>query len=155
MNSRIKKAGAALLLLTISFIGGWEGLSLTSYRDVVGVWTACYGETKGIKPGMRFTKPKCDAMFIDSIAEHEGGMRKCLTAPDAIPEKSYVAFVSLTYNIGIAGFCRSSLPRMINAGDIRGACNALPAFNRGGGRIIQGLVNRRAAEKRLCLEGLQ
>jgi lysozyme len=152
--SRIKKGGA-IAALAIALIGGWEGLSLTSYRDVVGVWTVCYGETKGVRPGMRFTKEQCNAMFIESIAAHEMGMRRCLEDPDSIPEKSYVAFVSLTYNIGIGGFCKSSLPRMINEGNIRGACHGLLAFNRGGGRVIQGLVNRRAHEHRLCLEGLK
>lgn len=152
--SRLKKGGAAAAL-AIALIGAWEGLRLYSYRDVIGVWTACYGETLGIRPGMKFTKDECDAMFLPSIQKHEAGMRKCLIAPDAIPEKSYVAFVSLTYNIGTAGFCRSSLPRLINAGDIRAACNLLPAFNRAGGRVVQGLVNRRAAEKKICLEGLQ
>jgi len=159
--SRLKKiiAGVAVATATgvaaIQFVGPWEGLRLNAYRDIVGGARTCYGETKGVKMGMRFTKEQCDGIFIESLAEHEAGMRKCLTDPDSIPEKSYVAFVSLTYNIGTGGFCRSSLPYMINSGNIRGACNALPAFNRAGGKVVQGLVNRRAAEQRLCLEGLK
>src|SRR5690606_36817959 len=90
--------GAGMLAITL--VGGWEGLRLHAYQDVVGVWTACYGETAGIKPGMKFTKDQCDVMFIGSLADHEAGMRQCLTSPDALPEKSYVAFVSVTYNIG-------------------------------------------------------
>lgn len=154
MNSRLKKGGIAAAL-AISLIGAWEGLRLYSYQDVIGVWTACYGETLGIKPGMRFTKAECDAMFLPSIQKHEAGMRACLKDPDAIPEKPYVVFVSLTYNIGTAGFCRSSLRVMIDQGRYRDACNALPAFNRAGGKVVQGLVNRRAAEQKLCLEGLR
>lgn len=157
--SRLKNAGLAGALtgagiLAIAIVGNFEGLRLAAYRDVVGVWTACYGETKGMRPGMRFSKEQCDRMLLSSLAEHEAGMRKCLRDPDAIPDKPYVAFVSLTYNVGIAGFCRSSLPAMINAGDLRAACNALPRFNRAGGRVVQGLVNRRAQERKLCLEGL-
>lgn len=152
--SRVKTV-SAVAALAIAVVGTWEGLRLYSYQDVIGVWTACYGETKGIRPGMRFTKEQCDAMFIESLAEHEAGMRRCLKDPDSIPEKSYVAFLSLTYNIGTGGFCNSSLPRLINAGNIRAACNALPLFNRAGGRVVQGLVNRRAYEQRLCLEGLK
>lgn len=152
--SRVKTV-SAVAALAIAVVGTWEGLRLYSYQDVIGVWTACYGETKGIRPGMRFTKEQCDAMFIESLAEHEAGMRRCLKDPDSIPEKSYVAFLSLTYNIGTGGFCNSSLPRLINSGNIRGACNALPLFNRAGGRVVQGLVNRRAYEQRLCLEGLK
>lgn len=150
-STRLTAAAAAL---AIALIGGWEGLRLTSYQDVIGVWTACYGETAGIKPGMKFTKAQCDAMFLPSIQKHEAGMRACLKAPDAIPIRSYVAFVSLTYNIGVGGFCKSSIARYANAGDLRKACDAIKLYNRAGGRVVRGLVNRRADEHKLCIEGL-
>ena len=143
--------GAAVIAL----VGIWEGLRLTAYRDVVGVPTVCYGETYGVKLGDKHTKAECDAMLMRSLRKHEAGMRKCLKDPDAIPGKSYVAFVSLTYNIGVGAFCRSTARKRLNRGDIRGACNAGKWFNKAGGRTIKGLVNRRAAEHRLCLEGLK
>lgn len=43
-------------------------------------------------------------MLLAALQRHEAGMRKCLMRPDAIPAKSYVAFVSLTYNIGVGAF---------------------------------------------------
>lgn len=141
-------------MLTMAVTGGWEGLRLVAYKDIVGVWTACHGETKGIKPGMKFTKAQCDVMFIASLTEHEAGMRRCLKAPDAIPDKSYVAFVSVTYNIGVGGFCGSSMARRVNAGDLRGACEALMMWNKAGGKTVRGLTNRRAAERELCLAGV-
>lgn len=150
-------AGAitALGLLAIAIIGNFEGLRLVAYKDVVGVWTACYGETKGIKGGMKFTREQCDVMFIDSgLKRHEAGMRACLTYPDLIPEKSYVAFLSLTYNIGIGGFCKSSVARAINEGRIQAACYNLTKFNKAKGRVIKGLVTRRKQELRLCLDGV-
>ncbi len=139
----------------IALVGAWEGLRLTAYRDVVGVPTVCYGETLGVKLGDKHTKAECDAMLLASLQRHEAGMRKCLKRPDAIPAKSYVAFVSLTYNIGVGGFCRSTARKRLDAGDVRGACNVAKWFNKAGGRTIGGLVNRRAAEHSLCLEGLQ
>lgn len=158
-RSRLVGAGTGAItgagLLAIAVVGNWEGLRLYAYQDVVGVWTACYGETAGIKPGMKFTQAQCDVMFIGSLAEHEAGMRKCLAAPDALPEKSYVAFVSATYNIGVGAFCGSSMARKVNAGDIAGACDALMLWVRAGGKVVQGLVNRRTAERKLCLEGLR
>lgn len=156
--SRLKKgitgAVTAAGLLAVSVVGNYEGLRLYAYQDVIGVWTACYGETKGIKPGMKFTKNECDVMFISSLTEHESGMRKCLKAPDSIPDKPYVAMLSLTYNIGVGGFCKSSVARKLNAGDIKGACNALPLFNRAGGKPNKGLTTRRASEQKLCLSGI-
>lgn len=139
----------------IALVGAWEGLRLTAYRDVVGVSTVCYGETLGVKLGDKHTQAECDAMLLASLRRHEAGMRKCLKRPDAIPAKSYVAFVSLTYNIGVGGFCRSTARKRLDAGDVRSACNAAKWFNKAGDRTIRGLVNRRAAEHSLCLEGLQ
>ncbi len=156
-RSRLVGAGAitGAGMLAISVVGNWEGLRLYAYRDVIGVWTACYGETAGIRPGMKFTQEQCDVMFIGSLAEHEAGMRACLKAPDALPEKSYVAFVSATYNIGVGAFCGSSMARKVNVGDVRGACEALMLWVKAGGKVVQGLVNRRSAERKLCLEGLR
>ncbi len=152
MSTRLGK-GTAAAAFAIALVGGFEGLRLSSYRDVVGVWTACYGETKGIGPGMHFTAEQCSSMFLPRLQEHEAGMRACLTKPDAIPIKSYVAFVSLTYNIGIGGFCGSSVRARVNAGDLQGACDAILMWNKAGGKVVQGLVNRREKERNLCLEG--
>ena len=158
-RSRLVAGGTGAItgagMIAIAVVGNWEGLRLYAYQDVVGVWTACYGETDGIRPGMKFTKDQCDIIFIESLAEHEAGMRGCLKAPDALPEKSYVAFVSATYNIGVGAFCGSSMARKTNAGDIRGACDALMMWVKAGGKVVQGLVNRRTAERKLCLEGLR
>lgn len=158
-RTRLKKASAAVGVTTagalaIAVVGQWEGLRLYAYKDVIGVWTACYGETKGIKPGMRFTQEQCDVMFLGSLTEHEAGMRQCLTNPDAIPEPTYVALVSFTYNVGVGAFCSSTLRRLANAGDLRGACEQLSRWTRAGGKVVRGLVNRRQAERELCLSGL-
>ncbi|CTQ53096.1 Lysozyme RrrD [Roseibium album] len=139
----------------IALVGAWEGLRLTAYRDVIGVPTVCYGETYGVKLGDKHTKAECNAMLLASLKKHERGMRKCLKNPDAIPGKSYVAFVSLTYNIGVGGFCRSTARKRLDRGDVKGACDAATWFKKAGGRTIRGLVNRRAAEHRLCLEDLK
>lgn len=147
-------AATAVGLLAVQFTGGWEGLRLAAYQDVVGVWTACYGETKGIRPGMKFTRDKCDSMFIGSLTEHEAGMRACLKAPDTIPDRTYVALVSFTYNVGTTAFCGSTLRRLADAGNLKAACEQLPRWNRAGGKVVRGLVNRRAAELELCLSGL-
>lgn len=139
----------------VTLIGGYEGLRLYSYQDVIGVWTACYGETRGIKPGMTFTKAECDAQFAKGLVEFETGMRACLKQPDDVPIRPYIAFLSLSYNIGLGAFCQSSVARYANAGDLRAACNRIPAFNKAGGRVVKGLVTRRGDEQKYCLSGLQ
>lgn len=154
MKTRTRLAGTAAAG-AIALVGAWEGLRLTAYQDIVGVPTVCYGETRGVQLGDSHTKTECDAMLLSSLKRHEAGMRGCLRHPDRIPEKSYIAFVSLTYNIGVGAFCGSTAARRLNAGDVRGACEAATWFNKAGGRKVKGLVNRRAAEHDLCLQGLK
>lgn len=151
-SSRLVAGGAAL---AVTFVGAWEGVRLAAYRDVIGVPTVCFGETRGVKMGDKYTLAECKDMFGKRLEEFALEVDKCLVNPKAIPDKPYVAFLSLAYNIGSGGFCKSSVARKANAGDLVGACNALPLFNKAGGRVVKGLVNRRAAERKMCLEGLK
>lgn len=160
--SRVKKS-AAVMAAAVALIGVWEGLRLYTYKDPIGIPTACYGETRNIRPlGSRYTKEECDAMLGDAIVDFEKGMRRCLKAPDRIPDKSYVAFLSLAYNIGQGGFCKSSIARYANRyadtgrlSDLATACNKIRLYNKAGGRVLRGLVRRREAERLLCLEGVR
>jgi Phage lysozyme len=81
MKSRLRNAlvGVTALGMTgIGYVGGKEGLKLVTYPDIVGVWAGCYGETWECIKGMQFTKGQCDSILVDSLVDHETGMRKCL-----------------------------------------------------------------------------
>jgi len=155
-KSRLK-LGAAIMALAVSLVGGYEGLRTVAYPDRLanGIPTVCFGETRGVKLGDSYTVDECKVMLGDGLVEFEVGMRKCLVRPDAIPAKTYVAFLSLSYNIGLGAFCRSTVARLANAGNLAGACEAIVKFNRAGGKVVKGLVNRRADERRICLEGVK
>ncbi len=158
MATRLKKAGIGLTVagsLAIGVIGGFEGIRTKAYRDVVGIPTVCFGETRGVKMGDEYTVAECKTMLGEALVDFEAGMRKCLVAPEKIPDKTYVAFLSLAYNIGQKGFCGSSVARYADAGNLPAACDAILAWNKAGGRIIKGLVTRRQAERKLCLEGIK
>ena len=154
-KSRLKKSGA-LTAAAVALVGAWEGLRTVAYPDRLAhnIPTVCYGWTIGVKLGDKYTVDECKAMLGDGLVEFEQGMRKCLTNPDAIPEGAYVAFISLSYNIGTRAFCGSTVARRANAGDILGACDAILMWDRAGGRVVQGLVNRRKDERRVCRQGI-
>ena len=156
MASRLKRSGA-VMAAAVALVSAWEGVKLAAYPDrfADGLPTVCFGETRGVKLGDRYTLDQCKKMLGNALVEFETGMRKCLIAPDKVPDKPYVAFLSLSYNIGTGAFCRSSVARHANAGDYRKACDAIALYNRAGGRVVKGLVNRRADERKLCLEGLK
>ena len=152
-RSRLK-TGAAITALLVPLVGGFEGLRLYAYKDPVGIPTICFGETKGVRMGMTKTRSECEAMLLHSLRMHESGMRDCLKQPDSLPDETYGALVSFTYNVGVGAFCRSTLARKANAGDLVGACNQLPRWNKAGGIPLPGLTRRRAEERELCLRPL-
>jgi lysozyme len=147
-------ASTALAALCCTLLIGFEGMRTQAYIPIPGdVPTACVGETKGIRMGMTFTKPQCEAMLLKRLVEDFApAMERCVTRP--MGDDVYAAFLSLSYNIGSAGFCRSSVVRLYNAGERRGACHAMLAFDKAGGRVVPGLQKRRRAEEALCLKGI-
>lgn len=152
MRKRIKVASAGAVALAVATIAPWEGRELRAYRDIVGVPTICYGETRGVKMGDAATPAECETMLAKAVAEFEVGIRQCL--PASLPDETRAAFISAAYNIGQSAFCGSSMSRRALAGDLRGACDALLMWDKAGGRAVRGLTNRRNAERDLCLSGL-
>ncbi|WP_353402726.1 lysozyme, partial [Pseudophaeobacter arcticus] len=103
--------------------------------------------------GDRYGKAECDAMLAREILAYEAALDRCLTQP--VPVGMKIALVSWTYNVGAGAACKSTLVRKANAGDLTGACNELPRWNRAGGRVWAGLVNRRGAERAMCHQALK
>ena len=73
--------------------------------------------------------------------------------PSDLPLKMRAAFTDFTLNAGGGAFCRSSIARLANVGDLVGACQQLPRWIYAGGHVLPGLVRRRAEERELCVAG--
>lgn len=128
---------------------------LRAYADIVGVWTICDGDTKGVRRGMVETEAGCTARLERQLVAHAKPVLACVPALGR-PERSdqLVASVSLAYNIGTSGFCRSTAARRFNAGHWREGCDAFLMWDKAGGRKVRGLTLRRERERALCLKGL-
>lgn len=149
---------AAVLAAAAAFVGPWEGERTEAYLDRIAsppVWTVCYGETRGVKPGDRYTSQQCQQMLIAALADYHAPLARCIPALPDQPQGVQVALTSWTYNVGPTAACSSTLAKLANAGDWRSACNQLPRWDKAGGKVVRGLTNRRAAEQRLCLESLK
>lgn len=141
-------AGASVLAAIVAFVAPWEGVRTKAYLDIAGVPTICYGHTKGVRMGDTATLEQCDAWLAEEVEEFSRGVRQCVTRE--ITHNQEVSFVAISYNIGIHAFCNSTAVKRFNSGDDDGACDALQMWNRAGGGVVKGLVNRRAAESALC-----
>lgn len=153
-----RKITAAALALTLTiatpFVGGWEGLSLKPYKDIVGVKTVCYGETRVDFKDL-YTKAECDAMLSEGLDQFYAMIDGCL--PVELSPKSRAAFLSLAYNVGPGAVCKPSntIPKALAARDYEKACRAIALYNKAGGKVVNGLVRRRNAEVALCIDGLR
>ena len=139
---------------TIKPISGKQYLKV--YLDMVGVPTACDGLTgEGIKVGKSFTEDQCAAMLEERLAEDATHVMACspglaLTIPNR--DNVRYAALSLSHHVGWLTYCKSTMRRQINAGQIREACTSLTWFNKAGGRVVPGIVARRAREQAYCLK---
>jgi lysozyme len=146
----VPAAAAAVLAAAVAgYVRPWEGNELTPYRDIVGVWTWCSGITTGERKE-HYTRAECEAINRKEAGRYLAGVAQCIHVP--LRENEWVAVGSWSYNVGIAGACRSGLVRKINAGAPASAwCPELLKWDRAGGRKVRGLTRRREAEYRTCI----
>lgn len=148
---------AAFLSVAFPLVSKWEGLRLAAYQDIVGVWTVCYGHTKGVEPGDIYSKAQCAALFRAELLEYRAALHRYFTAEtiaQRLTPARDAAYSSLAYNVGKEGAGKSTATRRLNAGDVAGGCEALTWWNKAGGRVVRGLARRRADEYQLCMMGL-
>jgi lysozyme len=136
-----------------AFIELFEGLSLTAYRDAVGVLTVGYGHTSAagsphVVLGMTVTRDEADSILGSDLQRVEANVRRCVTCQ--LEQCEFDALVSFDFNTGCLG--RSSLVPKLNGGDKISAMATLLLYDHAGGRELAGLSRRRQAEK-LMFEG--
>ena len=145
---------AAVILAATPFIAKWEGLETTAYRDIVGVPTVCYGETRGVRMGDSYTKAECMKMLQVAVGEYYSKLEPCMTNKN-MPVGVQASLLELSYNVGTGAVCKSTMMKLANAGRYKEACNELSKWVKAGGETVKGLQNRRAESKtKLCLKGL-
>lgn len=123
-----------------------EGLRLIAYLDSGNVWTIGYGHTgPDVHAGMVITEAEAERLLKQDLEKFEKAVENNLTRP-ASPGQ-YDAMVILAFNIGAGAFVGSTVLRLFNRGDVRGAFLQFAEWNKVGTQILQGLCRRRAAEQ--------
>ncbi|MDZ7824427.1 MAG: lysozyme [Ahrensia sp.] len=151
---------SATLNVAVPFIAKWEGKSNLAYLDTIAkppLYTICYGSTRGVTRGMYKTDAQCEALLRAEVAEYRHGLHGYFsldTKRMRLTPHRDAAYTSLAFNAGIGGVGKSTATRRLNAGDIKGGCQALTWWNKAGGRVIRGLTRRRTGEYDLCMIGV-
>lgn len=141
-NGKINEQGLRLLK-------NFEGLRLRAYLDPVGVWTIGYGTTSGVRPGMTITVQQAEELLKRDLIRFENIVDRYVKVP--LNSNQFSALVSFVYNVGAGAFSGSTLLRLLNQNNYRGAADQLLRWVNAGGRSLPGLVRRRRAERALFL----
>ena len=139
----------------IGLISSFEDTKLKAYDDGVGVWTigtgtVIYPNGVKVKKGDVCTVEQAKTYFTHDLKQFEKTVNDSVKVD--LTQNQFDALVSLTYNIGSTAFKNSTLLKKLNAKDYAGAADQFLVWNRGGGKVLKGLVRRREAERALFIK---
>ncbi|HIE1448111.1 TPA: lysozyme [Serratia marcescens] len=141
-------AGGAMAIAAV-LIPTLEGVEYNPYHDVVGVLTVCYGHTGAdIIPTKIYTPAECKTMLDKDLVPFSRSVERSVKVPASEYQKA--ALISFSYNVGVKAFESSTLLKKLNAGDSSGACDEMRRWNKAGGKVWKGLINRREVEREIC-----
>lgn len=146
---RIDTVAHRAIEIALPLVAEYEGFRSRAYRCPAGVWTIGYGSTAGVREGDTITREAALQRLREELHHFMAGVQRLLRLP-ATPHQ-LAAMTSLAFNIGLGAFAKSSVLRLHNAGDPVAAARAFELWNKAGGRVLPGLVRRRAAEAALYL----
>ena len=150
MADTINSAGLAL-------IKECEGLRLTAYQCAAGVWTIGYGHTgtmdgKKVKEGMTITRSKADKLLQEDVAEFWDYVNNPYYVPliAQMGENQKAALTSFAFNCGA-----NNLKTLCKNRSLAEIADAILLYNKAGGKVNAGLVDRRKDERTLFLKDME
>lgn len=149
-------APIALVAALLFALTGAEGRKLTPYKDIAGIWTVCDGITgKAVVPGRKYTNAECDRLGQEYVQKMLADMGQCVKGE--YPLHVIKASGHFAYNVGTPAFCRSTMAKKLNAGDVPGACAEISKWTFVAGKDCRiaankcsGIVKRREWERATC-----
>ena len=146
MSIRISENGKKL-------IRNFEGLKLSPYQDLIGVWTIGLGHTKGVTKDMPIiTEKEAYELFEIDIQHYENAVSRLITY--TLTQSQFDSLCSFSFNLGTGALQRSTLRQKLNRGDVQGAAGEFHKWCMAGGKKSKGLLRRRLAEREMFLCGV-
>lgn len=151
-------------LKTVSLIKSFEALSLTPYKDLVGVWTIGWGTTyypngkKVTKADPAISRDQADYFLMHEITEKSAMLEQFISRIGlTLNDNEFGALVSFVYNCGIGPVVEGgrSLNQALKSKNKAAIADTILIYNKGTfvgvKKTIKGLVRRRNAERQLFL----
>ena len=140
----------------VELIKKFEGCRLEAYLCPAGVWTIGYGHTgSNVKAGLKITQADAEALLLSDIERFARAVDSWIKID--LTNNQRCALISFTFNVGIGALQESTLRKRLNNGEdaVKVAMEELPRWNKGDGKILEGLVRRRRAEVELFCHGVK
>ena len=129
----------------IDLIKRFEGFSPVAYLCPAGVWTIGYGHTAGVHEGDSIDGDTAEDYLREDLTSAEGAVEKYVKVP--LKQWQFDALVSFTFNLGAGNLYSSTLLKKVNRNpDDPSIRQEFEKWVYAGGRVLQGLVDRRKAE---------
>jgi lysozyme len=109
-------------------------------------YTVGFGETKDVTHSTVWTQEQANKALEERVAEFMAQTLKDLPNLATQPPERIAAITSLAYNIGSTALKNSTVAKRIASGDFHDVPAAIKMWDKAGGKIMQGLVNRRKTE---------
>lgn len=155
-SDRARRAGG-IAAIAVALAAPAEGLRRVAYYDPPGILTVCRGHTgPDVVKNRTYSLAECDAFMDSDMREAVAAVEHC---QPGLPEHVAAAFSDAVFNLGPRVACGpgSTAATMLRAGNIAGACNQLPRWDKASvaGVMVSlpGLTKRRERERQLCLTG--
>lgn len=140
----------------------WEGFELKVYKDSAGLPTIGVGHliTKVEQASgniviagvpVSYANGLTDQQVLDLLGQDVQPAEQAVNngVKVALDQNQFDALVSFTFNTGTAAFSSSTLLKVLNQGQYDQVPDQLRRWNKAGGKVVQGLVNRRENEVKL------
>ena len=138
-NRKISQNGLNLIMQ-------FEGCRLRAYQCSAGVWTIGYGHTAGVRQGQTITQVQAEEYLKQDCRKFENYVNNKAYVPVTaqLNQNQFDALVSFAFNCG-----QGNLKTLCAGRSTAQIAAALPKYNKAAGKVLSGLVRRRAAEQKL------
>ena len=126
-----------------------EGCRLKAYKCPAGVLTIGYGHTNNVRLDDVLTQDEAEKLLDIDINIKEKELNKLIKV--SVTQNQYDALISFVFNLGVGNLKNSTLLRLLNQKNYKGAAQQFDRWVYAGNKVLAGLVKRRAEEKELFL----
>lgn len=144
---------SAALVLSVA---NHEGFRSAAYIPVPGD-KVTYGhgfttkpDGSAVKLGDYISKEQSTKRLNSELLHYKNDISKCITVP--LTQYEVDAYTSLSFNIGVGAFCKSTIVKKLRSYDYEGACKEILKWDKFKGKALKGLTVRRQQEYNLCIK---